>query len=218
MVRLTVAVLVAALVAPSAYADDWKPKGTSGDPLAQPAPPVEDPVPPPSQPPDPEPAPEPPVATDPPVVDPDSLPEKDLKPTIPRARMKDIVVTTPGERSPKNITAIVSVTALALVAGLVGLHQHLDGKQAADEVSAQVFTGEVWTREDDILAARADKARNRAIVAYSIGGGLLLGAIIAFIATAPDDVITVIHPRSAARLPSITPIEGGAIASTRWSW
>src|SRR4051794_8872680 len=51
-------------------------------------------------------------------------------------RHDDIVVTTEGERSSKNIAILASIAGAAVVFGGLGLYYNLDAKSASDEVSA----------------------------------------------------------------------------------
>ncbi|MCX5744918.1 MAG: hypothetical protein NT062_20710 [Proteobacteria bacterium] len=179
-----------------------------------------------------------PVEPGPPVVDPDgpdtpdaptpALPapadpefERPLRPTIPRSRMADIVVETPGERSPTNITVLVGLSTLALASGLLGLHFHLETKHATEAVNADTFTGRVWMPADQALVDDAARDRTRTIWLYGVGGSLLVGAIVTLIATDPDSTITVIHPRAATSsptIPTISPVAGGAIVGTGWQF
>jgi len=128
---------------------------------------------------------------------------------------KDIVIETPGERSPTNKLVIAGLTVAGGIAGGLGVYWHLDGRSAADDVSADSFTGEVWNADRDALVDRADRARTRAAIAYGVGGALLVAAVIAVIATEPESTTTVIHTTP---VPTVSPIEGGAMLGGAWSF
>lgn len=134
----------------------------------------------------------------------------------PAAADREIVIETPGERSPANKALLVGLAGAGVLAGGLGLYWHLDSRSAADEVSASVFTGEAWTSEDVASVEQAERARTRAAVAYGIGGAFVVGALVALIVTEPAPERTVIRPRSAT--PTVAPTEGGALVGGRWSF
>jgi hypothetical protein len=100
--------------------------------------------------------------------------------------------------------------------GGLGLYWHLDSQTAADDVGSVTFTGNAWTAEDVALVDQADRSRTRAVVAYSVGGALVIGAIIAFIATDPPTETFTIRPRGGT--PTVVPTQGGAMLGGTWSF
>lgn len=126
-----------------------------------------------------------------------------------------IVITTPGERSPSNIATAAGLAGVGLLAGGLGVYFHLDGKDASDEVSAGVYTGKAWTDKQVDLVHKAEDDRTRAIVAYSIGGAALIGAIVYYIVTDPPSETTVIQPHAQ---PAVMPTQGGALLGGTWSF
>ena len=107
---------------------------------------------------------------------------------------KDIVVTTEGERSAKNIAILASVAGAAALLGGIGVYYNLDSKSAADEVSASRPTSVPWTPARQATYDRAHDSAVKAEVFYSVGGALLVGAIVGLIVTQPKPETTVIHP------------------------
>ncbi len=127
---------------------------------------------------------------------------------------REIVVDVPGVRSSKTKLILGSLLAAGVVGGGIGLAFHLQSRSASNDVSAQVFTGKVWTDEREQLVDDAAKARSRAIVAYTIGGAFVTATIAMFIATEPKSERQVIRPHHAG----VTPIPGGGMASAGWSF
>lgn len=126
-----------------------------------------------------------------------------------------ITIVTPGERTTENKLLVGGLVAGAAVVGGLGLYFHLDGKSASDKVSSDVFGGEEWTADDAALFDQAERSRTKAIVAYSVGGALLVGAIVALIVTEPPSEITVLRPRA---VPTVAPAAGGAVLGGMWSF
>ena len=126
-------------------------------------------------------------------------------------RHKDIVVTTPGDRSTKNIAILASVAGAAALFGGIGLYWNLDSKSAADEVSAHRLLSTPWTPERQATYDRAHDSGVKAGVFYGVGGALLLGAIVGLIVTTPSPETTVIHPHVAVG-------PDGASIGGSWSW
>lgn len=131
--------------------------------------------------------------------------------TLPIRRGKDIVITTPGERSRNNIIAIASVAgAGALLAG-IGVYYNLDAKSAADSVSTSGPVGVPWTPARQATYDQAHDSSVKAGVFYGIGGAALVGAAIALIVTTPKSETTIIHPH-------VAPTPGGAMLGGTWSF
>lgn len=130
---------------------------------------------------------------------------------------KDIVIEIPGERTMEQKILVGSLAGAGALAGAIGAYFHLDSRDAANEVSSDTYTGHAWTAEDESLVDRADRSRTRAIVGYSVGGALLIGAIVAFIVTDPPSETAVIRPHGRGSV-MVTPTEGGAVAFGTWSF
>jgi len=126
-------------------------------------------------------------------------------------RHDDIVVTTEGERSSKNIAILASIAGAAVVFGGLGLYYNLDAKSASDEVSAHRPMSVPWTPARQATYDRANDSTTKAEIFYGVGGALLLGAIVGLIATQPKAETTVIHPHVAVG-------PGGAMLGGSWSW
>lgn len=131
------------------------------------------------------------------------------------ARSREIQVEIPGERSRNNKILVAGIGAAGLLASALGVYWHLDSRDASNEVSADYFTGKAWTEDKIDLVDRAERSKTRATVAYSIGGALIVGAIVTWIVTAPESEITVIRPGGV----SITPThDGGGMVTRMWSF
>src|SRR5262245_52535927 len=94
---------------------------------------------------------------------------------------RDIVITSRDDRSTENITLLAVLGAAGVVSGGLGLYFNLDARKAAADVSADRFTGEVWTAERDATYDRANRSSMLAGVFYGIGGALLVGTAITYI-------------------------------------
>ena len=139
-----------------------------------------------------------------------------VAPRIARAD-KDVVIEIPGERTTEQKVLVGGLAGAGFLVGALGAYFHNDSRQASNDVGSDTFTGHAWTAEDQALVDQADRSRTRAIVGYSVGGALLIGAIVAYIVTDPPSETAVIHPhgRGSAML---APTEGGAMAFGTWSF
>lgn len=126
-------------------------------------------------------------------------------------RHKDIVVTTPGERTTKNIAVLATIAGAGALLGGVGLYFNLDSQSAANDVSAHRPTSLPWTPERQATYDRAHDSGVKAGIFYGVGGALVLGAAIAYIVTEPKAETTVIHPH-------IEVGPGGATLGGTWSF
>lgn len=133
-------------------------------------------------------------------------------PTGPR----DIVILTPGSRSRNTDILLASVAGAAVILGGVGVYWNLDANTAANNVSATTPTGLPWTAAEQHEYDRAHDSSIKAGVFYGIGGALLVGAIVGFIATAPTPHKDVIHPRMAHVEPTLAPTPNGAVLGGAW--
>ena len=132
-----------------------------------------------------------------------------------RVRSREIKIEVPGERSRNNKLIVGGIAAGGVLVSALGLYFHLDSRDAANEVSADRFNGKAWSEKQADLVARADRSKTRATVAYVIGGGLLAGAIIAYIVTAPKDETAVIQTSSGY---VVVPTDDGGMVTRMWSF
>jgi hypothetical protein len=130
-------------------------------------------------------------------------------------RGRDLVVEVPGERSANNKLVLAGLAGGGALIGALGLYFHLDSRSAAGDVSAKSVTGRAWTPAEQALADRADRSATRAGIAYGIGGALLVGAAIAYIATEPESRTNVIHTGPA---PAIIPARDSVGLGGTWTW
>jgi hypothetical protein len=132
---------------------------------------------------------------------------------------RDFVITAEGERTSKQIAIIASLAGTALAIGGVGLYYNLDSRSAAEAVSAKTFTHVVWSAADQATYDRANSSGAKAAVFYSLGGAVLIGAVVAFIVTDPKTETTVIHPHGTGKpSPTIAPTSGGAVLGGTWEF
>ncbi len=124
---------------------------------------------------------------------------------------RDIVVRDTGERSQKNVITLAAVAAGGALVGGIGVYYHLDSRDAANAVSADSPTNLAWGAKQQADYDRADSSKLKAEIFYGVGGALLIGAIVGYIVTAPEETTTVIHPHMA-------PTQGGAILGAGWSF
>lgn len=132
------------------------------------------------------------------------------------AAAKDIVIETPGERTPQQKVLVGGLAGAGVLLGALGVYFHLDSRDASDAVTADGFTGQAWTADKQDAVDRGDRSRTMAAVGYCVGGALLIGAVISLIVTEPETEVTVIRPRAAA--PTVSPTDGGAVFGGTWSF
>lgn len=160
--------------------------------------------------PEPTPAPEPDPA---PTPAPPPAPVVQEPAPIVRTGGRDVTIEVPGERSRNNKLIVGGIFAGGVLVSALGLYYHLDSRDAANEVSADRFNGKAWSDKQVDLVERADRSKTRATVSYVIGGGLLVGAIVAYIVTAPKSETAVIHTGVA-----VVPTDDGGMVTRMWSF
>ena len=129
-------------------------------------------------------------------------------------RPREIVVDIPGLRSTQTKVMLYGLAAATTIVGSIGLYFHLGSRSAADDVSRSLFDGETWTQNRQARFDDGERDKSRATVAYTIGGLLLTGTIVALIVTEPKSERSIIRPRHAG----IAPTQGGAVAGAGWSF
>src|SRR2546430_2177453 len=63
----------------------------------------------------------------------------------PPDRGKDVVLEVHDDRSTKNIAILASIAGAGAIAGAIGVYYNLDSRSAANQVSAHLPTGMVWS-------------------------------------------------------------------------
>ena len=132
------------------------------------------------------------------------------------AQSRDIIVETPGERTPQNKLLIGGIAVVGVLAGAAGLYYHLDSRSSSNDVSADAPTGRPWTQSLQDKVDRAADDRTRAAVFYGVGGAAIVGAIVVLIVTEPATETSVIHPHTARA--TVAPLPGGALVGGAWSF
>lgn len=134
-----------------------------------------------------------------------------------QAERKIEIVHRP-ERSLGNRLLLAGIAGGGALAGGLGVYFHLESRDAANAVGADSFTSTAWGPDDQANVDRAADNRSKAMVAYGIGGGLLLAAVVTLIVTEPAAETVVITPRTPSVTPTVSPAEGGAVLGGRWSF
>jgi hypothetical protein len=129
---------------------------------------------------------------------------------------RNIEIVTRPERPLGNRLLLAGLIGGGALAGGLGVYFHLESRDAANAVSADGATGRAWSADDRAQVDRAADNRGRAVIAYSVGGGLVIAAIVTALLTEPDEQTTVIVPRGPAVTPTVMPAEGGAVLGGAW--
>ena len=124
-----------------------------------------------------------------------------------------IVVTTPGDRSSRDIQLVAGIAGVGLVLTGLGVFYHLDSRSTSNTVNAEAPTSLPWTDADQAQYDHAHSLAVRAGVCYGIGGAVLVGALVMWFVTAPDEQRVVIQPRVT---PTVAPAPGGAVLGGAW--
>ncbi|MGE0550854.1 MAG: hypothetical protein AB7O24_07330 [Kofleriaceae bacterium] len=132
------------------------------------------------------------------------------------AEERTIVVETPRDRTMSNKVMVGSMFGAGVLLGGLGLKWHLDSRSAANEVASNVPTGRAWSQADVAQVEKADDAGTKAIVAYGVGGALLIAAVVTFIVTDPGSETTVLKGNTIT--PTVAPAPGGAVLGSSWSF
>lgn len=134
-------------------------------------------------------------------------------------RAKDVVIIAYPERSRQNIMLLAGLGTGGVLLGAIGLYFHLDSRSASNEVSADQFSGRIWTADRQDTYDRANRSATIAGVFYGVGGALLLATAITYMVTEPEPEKLTIHPHgpSSARA-LVAPTRGGAIIGGGWSF
>jgi len=120
-----------------------------------------------------------------------------------------IVVATPGERSSHNLQFVAGLTGVGLVLTGLGAFYNLDSRSASNAVTAVTPTGQPWTAGDQADYDEAHRLARDAAIYYTLGGIVLVSALVTWIATAPDDQYVTVQP-------TIAPAPGGAVLGGSW--
>ncbi|HUS32828.1 MAG TPA: hypothetical protein VMZ53_30210 [Kofleriaceae bacterium] len=132
---------------------------------------------------------------------------------------RDIYIKSYPDRSHKNVMGLSIAGGAAVVLGGVGLYFHLDSRSKSNDVSANKYTGEVWTAERQDTYDSANRSAVVAGVFYGIGGAVLIGTAIAYMITEPKMETTVLHPHTSPKPTAmVAPTRGGALVGGAWSF
>jgi len=132
---------------------------------------------------------------------------------------RDIYIKSYPDRSKTNVLGLSIGAGAAVVLGGIGLYFHLHSRELSNDVSASHFTGEPWTADRQQAYDDANSAALTAGVLYGIGGAILLGTAIAYIATEPKMETIVIHPHTNGKPTAlVAPTRGGALVGGTWSF
>jgi hypothetical protein len=134
------------------------------------------------------------------------------------------------ERTSGEWIFIASLGGGAVAASGVGLLFTLDSRRKSNRISAiGRHTGQVYTSEVESTRRAALRSRTVAIVGFSVGGALLAGATVAFIATDPGSEVIDLEEYQrrfdqgqgqgqGAFVPVVDPQPGGAVLGASWAF
>ncbi|HSD87000.1 MAG TPA: hypothetical protein VLB44_05775 [Kofleriaceae bacterium] len=131
----------------------------------------------------------------------------------------DYTIKAYPDRTKNNILTLSIMGGASIVLGGIGLYFHLDSRDRSDQLSAHRLTGLAWT--PDLQSAYDDAHRSATLagVFYGVGGALLLGTAIAYIATEPKQQEITVHPHIDAKPTAlVAPLRGGALVGGTWSF
>jgi hypothetical protein len=132
-------------------------------------------------------------------------------------------VDRPRTREAKVLIASLFGAAVVFTGG--GLLFHLHSKSQSDEVSTETdeHTGRVYTDDLDATRRDAERSRTLAIAGYAVGGGFLVGTLVAYLLTDPGtETIRVGEEQAEPPAPSgrpqvlVEPSTGGGMVGAAW--
>ena len=127
-----------------------------------------------------------------------------------------VVFRIDRERTANDWYVIGGLGGGALLFGVVGVLFHRDASNAANDVSADEFTGRTWTPALQSRHDRSVRSGGIATVSYAVGGGLALATVIAFFLTDPGTEI--VTKQDDAPKPYVVPTPGGMMVGQEWSF
>ena len=134
-----------------------------------------------------------------------------------------LTFTVDRERNSKQRILIASLFGSSVLFGGVGLLFHIDSKNKSDEVSTGSgrHSGRVYTEDLDDTRRAALRSRTVAIATYAVGGGFLVGTLVAYLLTDPGQETVHVGTEAVgeggarARL-LVEPTDGGALVGGAW--
>ncbi len=130
---------------------------------------------------------------------------------------KQLVFKEEGSRTKAQNITLLSLAGATLLSGAVGGYYLLDARDQGNKVSASgMHTLRTWSAE--LQATHDDALRSNTIgsVAIGISGGLALATIITYIVTQPD--MKTGYQDWQAKVPALSPTNGGVVVSRGWSF
>ncbi len=141
----------------------------------------------------------------------------DGEPTYLPPASHQVTVTTPGERSTKNLVELGGLALASVALGAVGLGYNLAASSNANAVSQSGPSGLTWNPGDQAHIDAAHRDSIGAAVFYSAGGAIAIAAAVVFIVTDPPEQHVVMQTGRTARVtPIVVPATGGATAGALW--
>jgi hypothetical protein len=134
-----------------------------------------------------------------------------------------LTFTVDRERNTRQRILIASLFGSSVLFGGVGFLFHIDSRNKSDEVSTDAgrHTGRVYTEDLDDTRRAALRSRNVAIASYAVGGGFLVGTLVAYLLTDPGQETVHVGTEAIgeggarARL-LVEPTDGGALVGGAW--
>ena len=127
-----------------------------------------------------------------------------------------IAYRAPRHRTRDQKIVIGSLALGGVVVAGIGAHFNLDARAAAARVSADSPPGRAWSAADQDDLDRAASSSTWAITGYAVGGGLLIGALIALWRTDPGSDLATVEPPGPAAV--VVPTSTGGVAGARWTF
>jgi hypothetical protein len=133
-------------------------------------------------------------------------------------------VVTVTARPPRPLRDKLVIGGLAVGAAAavgVGIMFNLDSRRDARAVSADHFTGQPWTADDQRTFDKAHKDGVKAGVFYGVGALFVVGSLVALWMTEQPEHEVRIGPdgaRLSTPTPTLAPTHGGAVLGATWTF
>jgi hypothetical protein len=129
---------------------------------------------------------------------------------------KQLAFNEEGERSKDQKVVLFSLAGAAVVTGALGAYFARDSQKLSDEVSATQFhTGVAWSKAHQDTYDDALTSRKVALVTLGISASFVLGTIVTYVITEPDEKVGYQDWQTRLRA---NPVEGGFVVGQGWTF